>query len=86
MSGPERIWAKTHGASTDVISGQRGLIGGWNENRRDGQEEYLRLDGETLTEVRAALRRCDEVLARCGLMADEDRGIVRAALAGIGGE
>ena len=44
MSGPERIWAKTHGASTDVISGQVGLIGGWNEHRRDGQEEYLRRD------------------------------------------
>ena len=41
---PVRIWAKTHGASTDVISGQRGLLGGWNEHRRDGQVEYVRAD------------------------------------------
>ncbi|NPD16261.1 hypothetical protein HOY34_13760 [Xinfangfangia sp. D13-10-4-6] len=48
MGEPERIWAKTHGASTDVLTGQRGLVGGWNEYRRDGQCEYLRRDGETL--------------------------------------
>ncbi len=41
---PERIYAKVHGASTDVISGQRGLIGGWNEHHRDGQAEYVRAD------------------------------------------
>ena len=41
---PERIYAKTHGASTDVISGQRGLIGGWNEHKRDGQTEFVRAD------------------------------------------
>ncbi|WGG61825.1 hypothetical protein [Brucella intermedia] len=41
---PERIYAKVHGASTDVISGQRGLIGGWNEHQRDGQAEYVRAD------------------------------------------
>lgn len=41
---PERIYAKTHGASTDVISGQRGLIGGWNEHKRDGQTEFVRSD------------------------------------------
>ncbi|UVV66554.1 hypothetical protein [Brucella anthropi] len=41
---PERIYAKVHGASTDVISGQRGLIGGWNEHRRDGQTEFVRSD------------------------------------------
>lgn len=44
MSAPDRIWAKVHGASTDVISGQRGLIGGWNEHCRDGQVEYVRAD------------------------------------------
>lgn len=43
-TAPERIWAKVHGASTDVISGQRGLLGGWNERPRDGQIEYLRAD------------------------------------------
>lgn len=41
---PEKIWAKTHGASTDVVSGQRGLIGGWSEHQREGQTEYIRLD------------------------------------------
>lgn len=41
---PERIFAKVHGASTDLISGQRGLIGGWNEHKRDGQIEYVRSD------------------------------------------
>jgi len=41
---PERIYAKVHGASTDLISGQRGLIGGWNEHKRDGQAEYVRAD------------------------------------------
>ena len=41
---PERIWAKVHGASTDVISGKRGMIGGWNEHKRDGQVEYVRAD------------------------------------------
>lgn len=41
---PERIYAKTHGVSTDVISGQRGLIGGWNEHKRDGQTEFVRSD------------------------------------------
>ncbi|WP_435658125.1 hypothetical protein [Brucella pituitosa] len=41
---PERIYAKAHGASTDVISGQRGLIGGWNEHKRDGQTEFVRAD------------------------------------------
>ena len=63
MSGPERIWAKTHGASTDVISGKRGLLGGWNEHRRDGQVEYLRADGETRIEELAELiylRHCHE--------------------------
>ncbi len=44
---PERIYAKTHGASADVISGQRGLIGGWNEHKRDGQIEYVRADVAT---------------------------------------
>ena len=44
MDNPERIYAKTHGASTDVISGQRGLIGGWSEHQRDGQTEYIRAD------------------------------------------
>jgi len=43
-SMPERIYAKVHGASTDVIRGHRGLIGGWNEHKRDGQIEYLRSD------------------------------------------
>lgn len=51
MTMPDRIWAKTHGASTDVLSGQRGLIGGWNEHRRDGQSAYLRQDGETLAGI-----------------------------------
>lgn len=46
---PERIYAKTHGASTDVISGQRGLIGGWNEHKREGQVEFIRSDVATLT-------------------------------------
>ncbi|CAB4326583.1 hypothetical protein [Brucella sp. 191011898] len=46
-SMPGRIYAKIHGATTDVISGQRGLIGGWNEHKREGQIEYVRSD--TLT-------------------------------------
>lgn len=44
QAAPERIWAKVHGASTDVMTGQRGLIGCWNEHRRDGQSEYIRAD------------------------------------------
>ena len=84
MSGPERIWAKTHGASTDVISGQVGLIGGWNEHRRDGQEEYLRADP-----IEADLRRIADMDTNAfGAQARiiEAKAIATAALARIGGE
>ena len=50
---PKRIYAKTHGASTDVISGQRGLIGGWNEHKRDGQIEFVRADVAALPHLSA---------------------------------
>ncbi len=43
-SAPKRIWARVNGASTDVISGQRGLIGGWFEHEREGFVEYVRAD------------------------------------------
>ena len=79
MKGPDRIWAKTHGASTDVLSGQRGLIGGWNEHRRDGQDEYLRRDGETMTEVRAALK-----MARARTTDSAVATVIDAALAKMG--
>ena len=46
MSGPDRIWATVNGSSTDVISGLRGLIGGWHEHGqgRRGAAEYIRRD------------------------------------------
>ncbi len=64
---PERIYAKVHGASTDVISGQRGLIGGWNEHQRDGQAEYVRADlyaalEAQLAEARKALEQAEQQL------------------------
>ena len=43
-NAPERIWAKVHGASTDILTGQRELLGGWNERARNGQAEYIRAD------------------------------------------
>lgn len=36
MKVPSVIYAKVHGASTDVLSGQRGLMGGWYECPREG--------------------------------------------------
>lgn len=33
---PSVIYAKAHGASTDVMTGQRGLVGAWSEHPRDG--------------------------------------------------
>lgn len=44
MNEPETIFAKVHGASTDVISGQRGLIGGWVEHERPAHVPYVRAD------------------------------------------
>ena len=41
---PERISAKVHSASTDVISCQHGLIGDWSEHQRDDQTEFIRVD------------------------------------------
>lgn len=64
---PDRIWAKTHGASTDVISGARGLIGGWNEHRREGQHEYRRAD---LPPTPAEAMRCPEVMALVEALGD----------------
>ncbi|MEN5248467.1 hypothetical protein [Brucella pseudintermedia] len=54
---PERIYAKVHGASTDVIRGQRGLIGGWNEHKRDGQAEYVRADLAVLSALEPSAAR-----------------------------
>lgn len=65
---PERIWAKIHGASTDVMSGQRGLLGAWHECQREGHVGYIRTDLVEAMEaenqrLRAALQRAyDHVL------------------------
>lgn len=50
MTGPDRIWATVNGSSTDVISGLRGLIGGWHEHGqgRRGAAEYIRRDPAVL--------------------------------------
>ena len=44
VDAPEKIYAKTHGASTDVIYGKQGLIGGWRECARKNHIEYVRAD------------------------------------------
>ncbi|MDO5606796.1 MAG: hypothetical protein Q4G25_16725, partial [Paracoccus sp. (in: a-proteobacteria)] len=42
---PARIWATVSGASTNVISGQRRLIGGWSEHPdKPHAIEYVRAD------------------------------------------
>lgn len=65
---PERIWAKVHGASTDVISGKRGLLGGWNEHARDGQTEYVRADRiEALEREVAEAEKANRAMAQNGL-------------------
>lgn len=43
-NAPERMWAKVCGASTDILTGQRELLGGWNERARKGHAEYIRAD------------------------------------------
>lgn len=60
MTGLQRIWAKAHGASTDVLTGKRGLLGGWNEHPREGQREYIRADIHD--EVVKALREAVEIV------------------------
>lgn len=65
---PDRIWAKIHGASTDVMRGQRGLLGAWHERQREGHVGYVREDLVEAAEaenqrLRAALQRAyDHVL------------------------
>lgn len=63
MTIPDRIFAKVHGASTDVISGRRGLIGGWNEHRCEGQVEFVR--AESLPRAGAA-KQIEDVKYICG--------------------
>lgn len=53
---PRIIYARTHGASTDPISGKRGLIGGWNEHPRAGLVAYIRADAPELREFLRAAR------------------------------
>lgn len=66
---PERIWAKIHGASTDVMSGQRGLLGAWHECQREGHTSYIRADLAAAME--AENQRLREALAGLELACDQ---------------
>ena len=44
MKPPEKIYAKAHGASTEMFSGRRSLIGGWHEHERPDHHCYIRSD------------------------------------------
>lgn len=57
---PRKIWAKTHGASTDIISGQRGLIGGWREHHYDCAHLYHHDD--LVRELVESLKKCRDEL------------------------
>lgn len=83
MRHPDRIYATVNGASTEVFSGRRALIGGWHEHGADrpGAQAYLREDGPTLTEVRKALRDSASVLQQIC----RDRGMPETAEFLIGG-
>lgn len=72
MTIPDRIFAKVHGASTDVISGRRGLIGGWNEHQREGQVEFVRvgLAGEDASPSRSPSE--DDIVAVLKSAVDAD--------------
>lgn len=50
MTGPDHIWATVNGASTDVITHKRGLLGGWREHlpQWPGHTEYIRREPAVL--------------------------------------
>lgn len=75
---PERIWAKIHGASTDVMSGQRGLLGAWHECQREGHASYIRAD--LVEALQAENQRLREVLEKIATTGRCEFVAVRAAL------
>lgn len=50
MKPPEKIYAKAHGASTEMFSGRLSLIGGWHEHERPDHHCYIRSDVATPTD------------------------------------
>lgn len=94
-NNPARIWATVNGASTDALTGQRSLLGGWNE-RPDKPHaiEYVRadlveaLDTEAIIDLAHDIEGCIS-----GYLADdleqsdlaEMRDLIRRALVAING-
>lgn len=75
MKHPDKIFATVNGASTDVISGQRGLIGGWHQHPRDFSAEYVRADAveDMVAEARReALQEACDIAEKMAFLKDLD--------------